>query len=180
MQTWRDMRKHSINDFSLGRLIQVSWNRSVSVTERIFERFSGPEAAFSNAFSSASPSRRSFFERLAVPNELFRSFSRLEGALSAERAEADGGALKSKLEALREAKAAGTEPTDELAAALGPQVIQYARKVEEAHETNDSTSDIAPASARDKRGGGSSARSEGKKKSKLGVRRWGLGKDGTV
>lgn len=93
----------------------------------------------------------------------------LEGALSAERAEADGGALKSKLEALREAKAAGTEPTDELAAALGPQVIRYAREVEEAHEANESTS--APASASDKRRGGSSARSEGKKKSKLGVRR---------
>lgn len=99
----------------------------------------------------------------------------LEGALSAERAEADGGALKSKLEALREAKAAGTEPADELAAALGPQVMRYAREVEEAHETNneanESTSEIAPASARDKRRGGSSARSEGKKKSKLGVRR---------
>ena len=93
----------------------------------------------------------------------------LEGALSAARAEADGGALKSKLAALRAAQAAGTEPTDELAAALGPQVIRYAREVEEAHEANESTS--APASASDKRRGGSSARSEGKKKSKLGVRR---------
>ena len=73
-------------DYSLGRLIQLSRNRSVSVTERIFERFSGPEAAFSNAFSSASPSRTSLVERLAVPNELFRSFSRLEGALSVPRA----------------------------------------------------------------------------------------------
>ena len=94
-------------DYSLGRP-----NPSVGETERLAvpNEFSGPEAAFSNAFSSASPSRRSFFERLAVPNELFRSFSRLEGALSVPRAPSES--LWSALGASWSVPGASKEPPE--------------------------------------------------------------------
>ena len=70
-------------DYSLGRP-----NPRLGETERLAvpNEFSRPEAAFSNVFSSASPCRTSFFQRLAVPKELFRACSRREGALRVPRA----------------------------------------------------------------------------------------------
>ena len=70
-------------DYSLGRP-----NPRLGETERLAvpNESSRPEAAFSNVFSSASPCRTSFFQRLAVPKELFRACSRREGALRVPRA----------------------------------------------------------------------------------------------